>query len=355
VAGFQRVGPAWRIDPFDLLNAYATHELGTMVYASDASLDRWLRTCWDIDPGRTVAILGSVPGDSDSPAGPPTARDGLVGVFAANAPDLITPNTVAIAATLQRDTVLRAIWASNDPALWTAWADLKPLVDVPYGDSVLDFDWDMVLQAVRGYPMAISSVLRRYPEALDHLIVLAETDPRTEDLNLDLTNDAKRLIKHRLEDDSDRLVGLARLADARTLPRSLRPDPWTRTVERTKDEVVHAIGYLIARNAGPAASSIAVHSFARLYRTLSGGGESPAWDRLSPQVRGDRGSWDRCGRLTEDFVHLVRSYPIDLRRESVTLLRTANAEAATAVERRIRSEIGKDERKKFRIWDPTTW
>lgn len=355
VAGFQRSGPAWQIDPFDLLDAYATHELGGMVYASDASLDRWLRTSWEIDPRRTVAILGSVTGDSEAPAGPPTAREGLLGVFAANAPELMTPNTVAIVASLQLDTVLRTIWASNDPALWTAWADLEPSVEVPHGDLVPASEWGTVLQAVRGQPTAISRVLRRYPEALDHLIVLAETKPQAQDLKLDLTGDAKRLIRHRLEHDSERLVGLARLADTRTLPRSLLPDPWTRTVEMTKDEVVHAVAYLIARNAGSAAAPIAVLAFAQLHRTLASGGDSPAWDRLNPLVRGDRGNWDRCGRLAEDFVHLVRSYPTDLRVESVTALRTVNSEAASAVERGIRSGVSKDKRKKFRIWDPTTW
>ena len=121
------------------------------------------------------------------------------------------------------------------------------------------------------------------------------------------------------------------------------------------DEVVHAVGYLIARNAGPVAAPVAVHAFAQLHRTLASGDESPAWDRLNPLIRGDHGNWDRCGRLAEDFVHLVRSYPTDLRAESVTSLRAVNAEAATAVEQRIRSEVSKDKRKKFRIWDPTTW
>jgi hypothetical protein len=91
---------------------------------------------------------------------------------------LITPNTVAIAANLHVDTVLRTIWASNDPALWTAWADLEPAVEVPYGDTVPAFEWDTVLQAVRRQPTAISRVLRRYPEALDHLIVWPIRTPK---------------------------------------------------------------------------------------------------------------------------------------------------------------------------------
>jgi hypothetical protein len=355
VAGFQRGGPAWQIDPFDLLDAYATHDLGSMVYASDASLDRWLRTCWDIDPRRTVTTLGSVTGDLETPAGPPTAREGLVGVFAANAPDLITPNTVAIAVALHRDTVLRAIWASNNPALWAAWADLVPAIEVPYGDSIADFEWAAVLQAIRRHPIAISSVLRRYPEALDHLILLVEANPLAEDLILDLPGDAKRLIRYRLEHDADHLPGLARLADDRTVPRALQSEPWIRTVEKSKDEIVHAVGYLIARNAGTSASEVAVQTFARLHRTLKGDGGAAAWERLTAHLRGDRGSWDRCARLTDDFVHLIRSYSTGPRSDSVAALQAANPEAASAVERRIRSEVEKDARKKFRIWDPTTW
>lgn len=355
VTGFQRGEAAWRIEPFDLLDALATHDLGSMIYASDASLDRWLRSCWDTDPRRTVDTLRSVIGDPDTPAGPQSAREGLVAVFEANAPDLLTPNTIAIAATLHRDTVLCTIWASNDPTLWAAWADLDPPIDVPYGDSATDFDWDTVLQAVRKNSRALSRILRRYPEALDHLIGLAETNPQPTDLGLDLTGDAKRLIRFRLEHDADHLTGLARLADDRTLPRALQPESWTRTVKKSKDEVVHAIGYLIARHGGDVASDVAVHTFARLFRTLNGDGGTAAWDRLGRQIRGDRGTSDRCARITEDFVHIIRSYPADQRVEALTILRAANPTACNAVEGRIRSEVGKEKRKKFRIWDPTTW
>ncbi len=355
VAGFHRNAAAWRIEPFDLLGALATHDLGNMIYASDASLDRWLRICWDVDPRRTVDTLRAVVGDPEAPAGPPTAREGLVAVFEANAPDLLTPNTVAIAANLHRDTVLRAIWASSDAALWSAWADLAPPVDVPYGDPGPGIEWETVLQAVRGNGSALSRILRRYPEALDHLIGLAEIDPQPTDLTLDLTGDAKRLIRFRLEHDETLLSGLARLADDRTLPSALQPQPWTRTVQESKDEVVHAVGYLIARNGGPAAYDVTVNTFARLYRTLNGDGGTAAWDRLSRELRGDRTSWDRCARITEDFVHLLRIYPADIQVEALATLRTTNPTAANAVERRIRSEVGKERRKIFRVWDPTTW
>ena len=274
-------------------------------------------------------------------------------MFDANAPDLITSNTVAIAASLHQDAVLGTIWASNDPALWAAWGHLDPPIDVPYGDPAPDFRWETVLQAIRLNGPALSRILRRYPEALDHLIVLADSDPQLTDLTIDLTEDAKRLIRFRLEHDSDNLSGLARLADKRTLPRALQPEPWTRTVKKSKDEVVHAVGYLIARNSGPAASDITVHTFSLLYRTLSGNGGTDAWDRLHHQIRGDRGGWDRCSRLTEDFVHVIRSYPTDVRVEALAALRTSDPTAGNAVEQRIRSEVGKQ--KKFRIWDPTTW
>jgi len=355
VAGFHRGEAAWRIEPFVLLDAFATHDLGHMIYASDASLDTWLRTCWDVDPRRTVDTLRSVVGGPEPPAGPPTAREGLIAVFDANATDLISSNTLAIAATLHRDVVLRTIWASNDRALWGAWGDLEPPIDVPYGDPSPDFRWETVLQAVRNNSSALSRILRRHPEALDHLIVLVDSDPQPTDLTLDLTAEAKRLISFRLEHDGERLVGLARLADGRSLPRALQSEPWVRIVKKSKDEVVHAVGYLIARTSGPVASDVVVQTFSWLYRTLNGDGGIEAWERLQPQVRGDRSTWDRCARLTEDFVHVLRSYPADDRSEAITALRKSNATAANAVERRVRSEVDADKRKKFRIWDPTTW
>jgi hypothetical protein len=355
VVGVHRGESAWRIPPFDLLDALATHDLGSMIYASDAALDVWLMKCWDLDPGRTVDALRSVVGAPAPSAGPPTAREGLGVAFESNVPDLITPNTVAIVATLHRDTVLQTIWSSNNPALWAAWADLDPPIEVPYGIENSGIEWEAVLRALRPNASAVGRVLRRYPEVLDHVIRLADREPLPSDLIVDLTRDAKRLIRYRLEHDDLQLLGLARLADERTLPRALRPEPWTRTVKKSKDEVLQAVGYLISREGDPAAVDVAVQTFANLYKMLSGAGGTTAWKRLDEHIRGDRGTWDRCGRLTEDFVRVVRHYPMELQVGALTALRTANPTASKAVEQRIRSEVEKEKRKKFRIWDPTTW
>jgi hypothetical protein len=251
--------------------------------------------------------------------------------------------------------VLRAIWASSDAGLWAAWAALARPIDVPYGEANPELEWDTILQAIRHDSSALSRILHRYPEALDYLIVLADSDPQSSDLALELTGDAKRLIRVRLEREITYLSGLARLADDRTLPRSLRTEAWTKVVRGSKDEVVHAIAYLIARTSGAAASDVAVSSFARLYRTLRGDDGAAAWDRLRNQIYGDRNSWDRCDRITEDLVRLIRSYPSDARVESLKLLRSENPTAINAVEQRLRGEMDKEKRKKFRVWDPSTW
>lgn len=356
VFGFQRGTPLWQMDAFNLLGSLANHDLGNMVYASDASLDRWLRLCWERDAARTVEVLATVDRETEAPQGPLTAREGLSSVFEASAPDLITPNTVGIAAALQDVAVARAIWGSNNAALWTAWADLDPPIEVPNGDSFADFTWAAPLTGSRHSAAALSRVLRAYPEALDHLIVLADDEPAPSDLVLDLAADAKRLIRYRLEHDGTRLRGLARLADTDHLPRTLNVDAWTVVVRDANDAVVVAVAYLIARKAGASASLLAVDAFTDLYRELGReGANTAAWDRLSQKIGGDRGSWDRCDRLAQDFAQLLRTYPTTTTAAAVERLRERDVRAASAVEQRIRSEVEKERRKKFRIWDPTTW
>jgi GTPase-associated protein 1, N-terminal domain type 1 len=356
VLGFQRGDQNWHVDPFDLLQALGSGPLGDAVYASDASLDRWVLVCWDIDPLRTAGSLSEATGNEDQvPAGPPTAREGIASAFATQVPLLVTPTTLAIAAALNPAAALGAIWTQNDPALWRAWSELDPPLDVPGGDQSDEFDWRIPLTAVRASRTGLVRILRRYPEALDHLIALADAEPAPSDLDLDLTWDAKRYLRNRLETSDLHLAGSARLADPGTLPRALNTKAWTPVLRNSKDEVVNAIAYRIGREAGRDAWETATLATGNLYAQLSGEGASAAWKRLGSNLRGDRNSRDRCARLVEDFAHVLRGYPEDTKSKSVTLLRERSPAAAQALERRLRSESEKAKRKKFTFYDPTTW
>jgi hypothetical protein len=353
---FQRHAPRWDVDPFDLLHALARDDLGKAVYASDASLDQWLRYCWDIDPRKTAQLLPNPdPERVEIPTGPPTAREGLAAAFTTQAPQLITPATLAIAAEFNPSAALATVWEHNDGALWRAWSALDRRLGVPGGDCPSQgYDWAVSLEATRDHPEALSAILRRHPEALDTLIALADTAPSESDHLLDLTSDAKRYLRNRLETSTDQLEGLTRLSDADTLPGRLNVAAWVPVVLRSTDEAVSATAFLISKEAGAEAWEIATLSTAALHHMLSTSEASNAWDRINRHIRGDRNSWDRCGRLVDEFSRLVRHYPDDVTAKAVALLRRRDTAAAKALEARLRAQASKS-KNKFRFFDPSTW
>ena len=213
--GFQRERPRWAVDPFQLLRALAEAPLGNAVYASDASLDRWIRLCWDIDAQRTASLLPK----SDlelvgAPARPLTAVEGIAAAFATQASELLTPATLNIAARLNRPAALAAVWDRNETELWSAWAQLDPPLPMPAASTpATEYDWSVPVKGLRSNPMALSRLMQQHPEALDALISLADSAPARTDRELNLNADAKRHIRTRLEGSDPELVGLARLAD----------------------------------------------------------------------------------------------------------------------------------------------
>jgi hypothetical protein len=168
---------------------------------------------------------------------------------------------------------------------------------------------------------------------------------------LDLTGDAKRYIRNRLEKADAEIVGLARLADHGTLPRRLDPPTWRPIVSHTSDEAVLAIAYLIARSGQPEQWEIASLSAAALYRLLAAEPGTAAWTRLERHLRGDRESWDRCGRLVADYADVIRHYNDDTKVRALSLFSRTHRPAAQALENALRAPKSK----KFSFFDPTTW
>ncbi|MGZ4314203.1 MAG: GAP1-N1 domain-containing protein [Gaiellaceae bacterium] len=351
---FQREEPRWRVDPLDLIRALASGKLGSAVYASDASLERWLRRCWDEDPFATAGVLAHARADEHaSPVGPRTASEGISLAFASEAPELITPGTLAIAARLNPGAASGAVWDRNETELWRSWAELGDQFPVPRGSVPTDgYEWHCPVGALRNDPTALSRLLRQYPEALDVLVDVVDANPLTADLSIDLTADAKKSIRDRLETPDAQLAGLARLADPDVLPRRLDLASWNELLT-SGDDAVAATAYLAGRVAGPKLWETTTLAMAVLYRTLSGRTVPDAWSRLDARIRGRRKSPDRRARLVDDYSHLLRGFSDSSKRSALTLLGRLNPDAATAVRGRLESESKKP--KAFNLFDPTTW
>ena len=126
---------------------------------------------------------------------------------------------------------------------------------------------------------------------------------------------------------------------------------WRQLLTNSSDEAVLATGYLIARSGRDGLWEIATLTAALLYRTLSSEEAFEAWERLSEHIRGDRETWDRCGRLIEDYADMVRHLNDNLKVEALALLQKRNPAAARALETALRPPKSK----KFNWLDPTTW
>ena len=349
---FRGHAPRWAVDPFELLTALGGNDLGRATYASDASLDRWVRYCWDIDPISTAHALPKQTVPNISLREPVTADEGLAAAFASEASELITAETLEIAVAVGPRETLSAVWDRNEPALWSAWANLPSRVGVPEGASPRShYDWAIPIVALRRDPASLSRVLRRYPEAIDDLVAIVDSKPSRTDFELDLAGDAKTHIRDRLQGADAHLAGLARLSDHDALPRHLDIRAWRRLLAHSKDEAVHATAYLIARTAPPDHWDIAVLSVGSLYGVLDGDGGAEAWKRLSPHIRGDRYSWDRCNRLIADYADQIKRLDDPTRRDAMSLLQSRSNEAAVALAEQLRP----DHSKKFNLFDPWTW
>jgi len=350
--GFYRDRPRWDVDPFDLLGALASGALGTFVFASDASIDRWLRRCWDRDPEATARLLPEGETIHEASTKPQRASDGIALAFATHASNLITPETLALATTLNPGAAMAAVWDRNESALWRAWSELDRAVAVPDRESPTEgYDWSTPVAALRAKPGRLSQFLRRYPEALDTLIVLANTSSAYSDHQLDLTAEARQYIRSRLETPDPYLIGLARLSDPDTLPRSLDSTAWRTLLSGSKDEAVTSTAYLIARAGGPGLWEVATLATASLYQILASEKATEAWSRLDPRIAGDRRSWDRCGRLIDDYSHVLRKFPDSTKSQALSLLKKQNEDSAKALAARLRPPKSKG----FSLFDPSTW
>jgi hypothetical protein len=349
---FDDIRPRWKVDPLDLLNTLARGPLGRSVYAADASIDRWLRYSWDLDAPSTAAILQSVEHFVISDQDVATAADGLATAFDAQASGLITAETLDLVASLSPSTALNAVWERNQPAMWRAWVNLGSRVDVPDGPPVVgEYDWSIAVGAIRHDSRALSRVLRRHPQALDYLIAIADGDPAESDLSLDLARDARRYIGGRLEGDDPFLSGLARLSSDGYLPTRLSVDRWQRLLRESADEVVHATAYLICRSASANHWRVAAMSMLTLHQVLEGDGGEHAWRRLTGHLRGDRHSWDRCGRLLDDYAGQLRRLDDSTKQKALRLIHNQSNRIETGLIERLRPPKAK----KFNLFDPSTW
>jgi hypothetical protein len=236
--------------------------------------------------------------------------------------------------------------------MWKAWADLdNPSRVGRLTDPGETYRWAVPVRTLRSDTRAISLLLRHHPEALDALVIVADCEPSDNDDDLHLTGDAKRYIRDRLESSPVELIGLAHLSDHDTLPRRLNIDAWYALITSAPDNVVLATGYLISREAPEEHWEIATLTMAGLYANLAAGNATDAWRRLEPHLRGDRSTWDRCGRLAVDFAGVVRRYGDDAKTRSVRMLEQLNKTAADALE----GPLSSARSKKFKLLDPTTW
>lgn len=350
--GFKDGEPRWAADPIDLLQSLAAGALGSAVYASDASLDQWVRLGWEVSPEQTADLLNRAEQtSSESPGQQPTATRGLAEAFSSQASRIIMADTLSLAVGFDRETAFAAIWERNEPGLWRAWSELEEPSRVGHPAPDEPYRWEVPVGTLRVDTEAIGRLLRHHPEALDALISLANHAPAASDGHINLTGDAKRYIRNRLEGPDPELVGLARLSDHGALPKRLTVEHWVPIVANSADDVVVATAYLIARQAPASHWEVATLAVAALYRALADRSASEAWLRLSPHIRGDRDSWDRCGRLTGDFAEVVRHYNDDTKVKTVSLLERTNGSASRSLEQALQSSKSKQ----FKLLDPTTW
>ena len=351
---YQGPAPAWDVKPLDMLASLAEGELGRAIYASDASLDRWLRAAWTVDPEATARLILSGQRLAALPQREISAAQGIAMAFTSEAPTLITPETLNIAVAIDAAAALAVVWNRNDNGMWRAWAALESRVEVPsgYGDAG-DYDWDVPLAALRSNASALKRLLRRHPPALDTLIVLADREPAASDSQVGLDGDARRCIKSRLSGRDPYLRGLARVASLDELPGQVDVPSWGGILDATEDELVLSALYLIARSNAPDLWELGARALAILYRMMAADQGVAAWHRLSPRIVGDRAAWDRCARLADDFVKCIRQLDDHRKASAIEVVRTRNPAAATAL--LVRLAGSRSDKKKANWWDPFSW
>lgn len=311
--------PRWIVDPVTLLDAIAHRPLGTMTLAEDASLEAWVAYAWQTDPVGTSAVLTNARAQPNVEPGEAKARLATHGVSAAfdgAIERLVTPATVGTAADIAPQHVVNIMVGRGDSVLWRAWSQLpgptrRRTLDEPVrGDGA---SWlPVAVEGVRGEPDALRDLLDVYPEAVDDLVERLASQPVSSDVDLyPLPTVAARQLKDHIEEASDsaHVRAVSYLASPSELPKGANWRAWERALGAESDEVVAAIAYLLGRRASEErAVRLAATAFALLYSLLANTPATHAWERLADRIGGDRGTWDRCQRLTDDFAKPIGKF-----------------------------------------------
>ncbi len=306
--GFERGFPRWRADPMTVLAELATGQLGDSVLRADASLERWIPLWWNIDPARAVDLIGAARStELDVPVEHRTAREGLADAFASSASSLITPETLVVAARMAPDAARAALWERASEPMWREWVHLPNrswFLDHPHDGTV----FEPAVRAARPHPDALRDLLRKHPDAVLELVDEIVRMPRREDDEIDPPKDANKRLKQMLENGDVRSGAILRIADVEDVPQMVRDDALA-AATMSPDLVGTVAAYAVARFSQD--DTLVKHgavAFARLYDALASSDASPTWEKLS-KVVGDRNSWDRCGRLAQDFAKQVKKRP----------------------------------------------
>ncbi len=341
---FRDERPRWSIDPVTLLEAIAHRPLGTMTTAEDASLEQWVAYAWQTDPVRTAAIM-SESGSRPKPGEPNAqlAKHGIAAAFDGAIKRLVTPATLGTAADVAPVQVVRIMIDRGDPALWHAWSQLpKPtrrrtLHEPVRGESST---WRRpAVEGARGEPEALRDLLDACPEAVDDLIeeVASQPSPRDADLYPLPRVPARRLRQH-IEEAADpaHVRAVSYLASPSDLPKVAYWQAWERAVAAQGDEVVAAVAYLLGRRASDERGvHLAAAAFALLNSVLATTTGTHAWARLNDEIGGDRGTWDRCQRLTDDFAKAVGNLSDSNASRVISVVHRTNTRAALALTDRL--------------------
>lgn len=313
--GFERSEPRWAVDPFALLGELVEGALGGMIYTADASLDRWIALWWETDAARTASMIGrSASPVVDVPLQRRTVREDLSDAFHVSAVSLVTPATLGIAAEIDRYAARAALWERGSEDLWKAWLTL------PNRSWYLDQEHDgtrfrPAVRALRSSPDGMHDFLKKHPDAVIELIDEVGREPRDVDLAIDLPGGAARRVQDLLEQGDERVAALLRLANPSHLPRRLSSERLVRALGEGNSEAgILGLAYLIARRGDDELlTTAAARAFSGFYDALASRAPEGSWAKVSPVLRGDRASWDRCGRLAEDFAHELSGRPSNVR------------------------------------------
>ena len=308
--GFERNEPRWALDPFALLGELVEGALGRMVYTADASLDRWIALWWETDAARTASMIGrSASQTPDVLLERRTVREDLSDAFHASLVSLVTPETLRVAAEIDRVAVRTALWERGSQDLWKAWLTL------PNRSWFLDQEHDgtrfrPAVRAIRSSPDGMHDFLNKHPDAVIELVEEVNREPRAVDLSLDLPSEAARRVQDLLQHGDVSVRALLRIANPHCLPRNLSPERLLPALESNRDPGILGLAYLVARQGdGVLLTTAGARAFAEFYDALASSGHGDSWAKVSPALHGNSDSWDRCGRLAGDFAHELSRRP----------------------------------------------